>query len=250
MYQVNNLFNNENLKVIGQLGKFKILEHQKDMSVSPSAAETAYFSAQMNVRRRQVLVELNNDAVVIQGGAMQWTLGDVSMSSGVTAGNFLGKAIGAKVTGETMSKPIYKGNGLLMLEPTYKHIIPINVAQWGSIVLQDGLFLACDSTIEQKVVSRKNVSSAVLGGEGLFSLSLTGNGIAVIESPVPQTELIMFNLQNDEVKIDGNMAIAWSGSLEFTVEKSSKSLIGSAVSGEGFVNVYRGTGSILMAPTA
>ena len=60
----------------------------------------------------------------------------------------------------------------------------------------------------------------------------------------------MFNLQDDEVKIDGNMAIAWSGSLSFTVEKTSKSLIGSAVSGEGFVNVYRGTGSILMAPTA
>ena len=53
---------------------------------------------------------------------------------------------------------------------------------------------------------------------------LSGQGIAVLESPVPQQELIQFNLQNDEVKIDGNMAIAWSGSLEFTVEKSAKSL--------------------------
>ena len=60
----------------------------------------------------------------------------------------------------------------------------------------------------------------------------------------------MFNLQDDEVRIDGNMAIAWSGSLNFTVEKSGKSLLGSAVSGEGLVNVYRGTGKILMAPTA
>ena len=62
-------------------------------------------------------------------------------------------------------------------------------------------------------------------------------------------ELIEFNIENDVVKIDGNMAIAWSGSLDFTVEKSGKSLLGSAVSGEGFVNVYRGTGKILMAPT-
>ena len=44
------------------------------------------------------------------------------------------------------------------------------------------------------------------------------------------------------------MAIAWSNSLEFTVEKSTRSLLGSAVAGEGFVNVYRGTGKILMAP--
>lgn len=204
----------------------------------------------MNVRRRQVLVELNNTSCKLQAGAMQWILGNVSMQSGVSAGNFLGKALGAAVTGETMSKPEYTGQGYVMLEPTYKHILLVDVAQWGQIVLDDGLFLACDSTLQHKVVSRKTLSSAALGGEGLFNLSLSGQGIAVLESPVPQQELIMFNLQDDEVKIDGNMAIAWSGSLNFTVEKSSKSLIGSAVSGEGLVNVYRGTGSILMAPTA
>lgn len=44
-------------------------------------------------------------------------------------------------------------------------------------------------------------------------------------------------------------AIAWSNTLEFKVEKSGKSLIGSAVSDEGLVNVYRGTGKVLMAPT-
>ena len=62
-------------------------------------------------------------------------------------------------------------------------------------------------------------------------------------------ELIEFDLKDDELKIDGNMAIAWSDSLKFTVERSSKSLVGSAVSGEGLVNVYRGTGRVLMAPT-
>ena len=37
-------------------------------------------------------------------------------------------------------------------------------------------------------------------------------------------------LQDDVLKVDGNMAIAWSGSLNFTVERSGKSLIGSAAS--------------------
>ena len=58
----------------------------------------------------------------------------------------------------------------------------------------------------------------------------------------------MVELENDVLKIDGNMAIAWSGTLDFTVERSGKSLIGSAASGEGLVNVYRGTGKILMCP--
>lgn len=55
-------------------------------------------------------------------------------------------------------------------------------------------------------------------------------------------------LEDDELKVDGNFAIAWSESLSFTVERSTKTLIGSAASGEGLVNVYRGTGKVLMAP--
>ena len=95
---------------------------------------------------------------------------------------------------------------------------------------------------------RTNISSAVLGNEGLFNLKLVGNGIVALESYVPREELVEINLQNDVLKVDGNFAIAWSPSLQFTVEKSTKSLIGSGISGEGFVNVYRGTGKVLLAP--
>ncbi len=252
MFQLNNFYDNQNMTCIAQLGQYKVFEHARDLSVSPQRAEMAYFAATMNVRKRQVLVELNNTGCTVQAGAMQWMLGNVQMSSGIKGvGNFIGKMVGGAVTGESGVKPEYGGQGLLMLEPTYKHIILLDVGSWGgSIVLDDGLFLASDSSLQHKVVSRKNLSSAVLGGEGLFNLSLNGQGIAVLESPVPQEELIQFNLQNDVVKIDGNMAVAWSSSLDFTVEKSGKSLIGSAASGEGLVNVYRGTGTILMAPTA
>ena len=71
--------------------------------------------------------------------------------------------------------------------------------------------------------------------------------LAVLESPVPRAELVEVELVDDEIRIDGNHAICWSGSLDFRVEKSTKSLVGSAVSGEGLVNVYRGTGKVLMA---
>jgi len=180
---------------------------------------------------------------------MQWTSGSVTMVADVKGiGDFLGKALSSKVTKESAIKPRYKGNGLLMLEPTYKHILLEDVSNWGGMVLDDGLFLACESKVQQKVVARTNLSSAMLGNEGLFNLCLRGEGIAVLESPVPREELIEFELQNDEVRIDGNYAIAWSDTLDFRVEKSGKSLVGSAVSGEGLVNVYRGTGRILMAP--
>jgi uncharacterized protein (AIM24 family) len=95
---------------------------------------------------------------------------------------------------------------------------------------------------------RSNLSSAALGGEGLFNLGIQGHGIVCLESPCPREELVEITLENDVLKVDGNYAIAWSGSLEFTVERSGKSLIGSAASGEGLVNVYRGTGKVLLAP--
>ena len=182
---------------------------------------------------------------------MQWMLGDVNMNTGVKgAGDFLGKAFRAKASGESVIKPEYAGTGMLVLEPTYKHLLILDVNDWGNnIVLDDGLFLASYSSLQHSTVARSNMSSAVMGGEGLFNLGLSGYGAVVIESPVPREELIELELNNDVVKIDGNMAIAWSGSLQFTTERSGKSLIGSAASGEGLVNVYRGTGKILMAPT-
>lgn len=235
--------------MIAEKGSVKVFEYQRDLSVRADNAIGAYYASEMNIRKRQVLIEMNGTPWTLQAGAMQWTAGNVSMGSGIKGvGDFFGKAIASKVTKETTVKPEYTGNGLLMLEPTFKHILLMDVAEWGSMVLEDGLFLACEGGVKQSITARSNLSSAALGGEGLFNLCLTGNGVAVLESPVPYEELIEFNLQDDEVKIDGNMAIVWSNSLKFTVEKSSKSLIGSAVSGEGLVNVYRGTGKILMAP--
>ncbi|WP_352399553.1 AIM24 family protein [Anaerotignum sp.] len=250
MVTCKNLYDNGNMKQIDGKGQYKVFEHQKDMSVTPDNAISAYFASEMNVRRRQVLVELAGGSCIVQGGLMQWTAGQVQLTSGIKGvGDFLGKAIGSKVTKESAAKPEYKGQGLIMLEPTYKHILLEEVSQWNGLVLDDGLFMACDGTVEQKVVARSTISSVALGNEGLFNLCLKGKGLAVLESPVPREELLEFILEDDEIKIDGNMAIAWSNSLKFTVERSSKTLLGSAVSGEGLVNVYRGSGRVLVAPT-
>lgn len=250
MYQVSNFFQNENIKTVDSLGPFTVLEYQKDLSVMPSNAMAAYYCNEMNVRKRQVVCDLSKAQITLQAGAMQWTVGDVNATTGIKGvGDLFGKALRGSVTGESAIKPEYKGTGLLVLEPTYKYIILLNTEEWGgSVVLDDGLFLACDSKLKQRAVARSNFSSAVAGGEGLFNLGIVGNGAVCLESPCPKEELIEISLQDDVLKVDGNMAIAWSGSLNFTVERSGKSLIGSAASGEGLVNVYRGTGKVWMAP--
>lgn len=252
MITCNNLFNNPNLKKLDEKGSFTVLEYQRDLSVSPYNAVSSYYMSEMGVRKRQVLARMNGMGIVTQAGAMQWTTGSVSATTGLKGvGDLFGKAIKGKMAGESTIKPEYIGNGLLMMEPTYKYILLENVADWGSgLVLEDGLFMACEASVKRSVVARSNLSSAALGGEGLFNMVLRGQGVAVLESYVPREELIEFILEDDELKIDGSMAMAWSESLKFTVERSGKTLIGSAASGEGLVNVFRGTGRVLMSPVA
>ena len=245
---------NENRKYAKSIGNFHVLEYVQDASVSPMNAMNEYFMSKMHVRRRQVVIDIDKDhSAVIQAGSMQWMGGNVQATSGVKGiGDFLGKALKGAVTKETAVKPEYVGEGCLVLEPTYKYIILADIGKWGSagMTIEDGMFLACDANVKSKVVARKSLSSAVLGSEGLFNLSLHGNGVAALESNVPEDELIEVILENDELKIDGNLAVCWSSNLDFTVERSTKTLVGSAVSGEGLVNVYRGTGRVLMCPVA
>ncbi len=250
-----NIKNLENAtrKFVVNNDNFHILEYMQDSSVSPMNAADEYFMSKMGVHRRQVAIELNeNHSAIIQAGAMQWMAGNINATTGVKGvGDFFGKMVKGAVTGETAIKPEYVGNGLLVLEPTYKYIILLNVGEWSTgVTIEDGMFYACSGTVRTSVVARKNLSSAALGGEGLFNMSLSGNGIAALESNVPYNELIEVELNNDTLKIDGNLAVCWSSSLDFTVERTTKTLVGSAASGEGLVNVYRGTGKVLMSPVA
>lgn len=252
MVRTNIFEDSECRKVVAQRGCFSLIEYERDLSVTPGYASTAYYSSMMNIRKRQVVANLSGGGIIVQAGAMQWTAGNVDVATNVKgAGDFVKKLVGGSVTGESAVKPRYHGVGTVVLEPTYKYVLMEDVSEWGEgMVIEDSLFYACEDTVTSKVVPRSTLSSAVLGGEGLFNNCLFGHGIAVLESPVPRDELIIMELteSGDVVKIDGNMAIAWSNSLKFTVEKTTKTLIGSAASGEGFVNVYRGKGKILMAP--
>ena len=250
MFEISNFQNNDDVKTLASMGPFTVVEYQRDLSVLPGDAQLAYYCNEMNVRKRQVICDLSKANITLQAGAMQWMVGNVNATTGIKGvGDLFSKAMRGKVTGESAIKPEYTGDGLLVLEPTYKHIILMDVAEWnGSVVLDDGMFLACDANLKHKAVMRSNLSSAAAGGEGLFNLGVMGEGVLCLESQCPREELVEITLHNDVLKIDGNMAVAWSGSLEFTVERSGKTLIGSAASGEGLVNVYRGSGKVLMAP--
>ncbi len=247
-----NLLESSDAKKVTMLkGAFSVVEYERDLSVEPEMAQLAYFASQMDVRKRQLVATISDDiGIVTQKGRMQLMLGNLKAETDVKSiGKLFKSFVESKVTGETAIKPLYTGEGTLVLEPTFRYILLEDLDEWKSgLVVEDGMFLACYDSVELSVSARKTISSAALGGEGLFNTSITGEGIVALESPVPRSELIEVNIEDDVIKIDGNMAVAWTSDLEFTVERTTPTLVGSVAAGEGLVNVYRGTGKVLIAP--
>lgn len=251
MITINGLFHDADHVITESKGIFSVVEHQRDLTTTPEGAMREYFMSQMDIKRKQLLAQPDGKTgVITQAGSMQWMAGDVKATTGLKgAGDLVGKMFKGALTKEGAIKPEYQGTGYIMLEPTYKYLLLEDVSEWeGGLVMEDGLFLAAESTVKLSVQARKSISSAVLGKEGLFNLRLDGKGVCALESNVHRKQLIEIILENDTLKIDGSLALCWSGSLDFTVERAGKTLIGSAASGEGLVNVYRGTGRVLLAP--
>lgn len=189
---------------------------------------------------RQIKVIMENEMVRAESGALSYMRGKIQMESKMpSAGGFL-KSL---VTGENIFRPTYTGTGELFLEPSLYgfYIMNLNGEEW---ILDSGAYWASDSGIEV-TAERNRLAVGLLGGEGLFQTKVRGRGTVVMMSRGP-VEVVQ--LQNDRLVVDGTFAIARSSSLNYRVDKATKSLLGAATSGEFLVNVFEGTGTVLLAP--
>ena len=94
MISVKNLFDNDDVKIIDRKGNISVVEFQRDVSVNKLTAMSEYFAAKMNVKRRQVVIQLQGDEYVTSAGAMQWMAGNIESKTNVKGvGDLLGKAI-------------------------------------------------------------------------------------------------------------------------------------------------------------
>lgn len=230
--------------------KVDILQYEKLLGTDkPSLASTLYFMNKENIKARQLAVYLENDGARFEAGAMSYFQGNVEMVSGLTMGNAVGKMFKGAVTGESAAKPLYKGTGMIVSEISFKHFIPFTLEKGETVIVDKGMFYLASESVKVEPYMQQNVSSALLGGEGIFQIQMTGPGLVICESKVPMEEIDVINLNNDMLKVDGNFAVLRTEGVTFSVERSAKTLMGSAMSGEGLVNVYRGTGQVWLAPT-
>ncbi|MEA5565957.1 AIM24 family protein [Anabaena sp. UHCC 0399] len=189
---------------------------------------------------RLVKVTLQNETVRTESGAMYYMRGNITMQSKApSAGGFL-KSL---ATGENIFRPTYTGTGELYLEPSLSgyHILELDGNEW---ILDSGAYWASDGNIEVGI-ERNKLVSGLIGGEGLFQTKVKGRGTVVM---VAQGPVEVVNLRNERLVVDGNFAIARTNTINYRVDKATKSLLGSMTSGEFLVNTFEGTGTVLLAP--
>lgn len=244
---------NNRLTMVSEMGSdtiFQVLEYDNLEGANDlSTAMQLNFMKETQVKLKQVRIILNESSVKIEAGALSYMKGNIEIKNKTGGVVGLGKKLfGSKVTGESMFKPVFKGSGEIFLEPSFGHYALIELED-EEIIVDDGMFYACEEEIEVGVSMQKNVSSIVFGNEGLYQIRLKGSGIVLLEIPVPEKEILRCKLYKDTLKVDGNIALLRTGNIDFTVEKSGTSLIGTTLNGEGLLNVYRGTGEVWLAPT-
>ncbi|ABR55108.1 protein of unknown function DUF124 [Methanococcus vannielii SB] len=240
-----------NLKTIDMLEndsiKVEIVTHESlSGSKTGRGAKTIYYQEKAGIKLKNVKITLKGGSVAIEAGALYFMKGNIEVKSAVGKG-FMKNLGTSLLSGEKLFKPEYTGTGEIWLEPSFGHYAIVELED-DEIIVDKGLFYACQNTLEVSAVSQKNISSALFGGEGLFQTRIKGSGIAVLSIPVPQNELIIYKLEDDTLSVDGNFAILRKGKIDFTVKPISKGL-GTMASGEGLVQTFKGTGEVWLAPT-
>lgn len=195
---------------------------------------------------RQVRIRMDDASIVTEAGALQFLKGNIQMKTDNSLGGLVRGMISSTLSSESAVKPVYSGTGEIYLEPSYKNYI-LFVLDNEEVVVDKGIFYCCDQSISVGVFKNDTIAG-LAGGEGMFQTKLSGSGVCVIECPVSEHELLIYQLNNDELRVDGNYAILRRGNISFTIEKSSKSILSSLKSGEGLLYVYRGTGEVWLVP--
>lgn len=107
-----------------------------------------------------------------------------------------------------------------------------------NLIVQGGSFVACDEAVGIDLGWQGFKS--FLSGENMFWVHLKGTGKVVLSS----FGAIYPVAVDGEYVVDTGHIVAFNETLNFTIRKAGKSLIGSFLGGEGFVCRFKGKGTV------
>lgn len=206
--------------------------------------ETAFPTVTLHLKKGEQ-IQLERGAMIAHNGQVRLE-GHMNSNGKKGLGGVL-SALGRSVTsGESFFITTATGetdNGQLLIAPAnpgaIRELHTDGTTQWR---LNTSAYLASDEGTGYQMV-RQKLSGAFFGGTGgLFVMETQGTGTFLVSG---YADIISVELQgNDEYVVDNSNVVAWSQSLDYNIEVAGGTL--GFKTGEGLVNHFKGTGTILI----
>lgn len=193
------------------------------------------------------------DEVKIERGSMVYHNGNVTLEGRMNSakksvsvlGNMLKSVAKSVVSGESFFVTVVKSSSdegdINIAPPSIGSIKELEVgsSQW---FLNDGVFLACDMSVEYNM-RRQSLGKAVFGGTGgFFVMETAGEGIMLISCYGDIVEIFLDG--SNKFIVDNRHVLAWESTLKYEIRIAS-GMFG-FTTGEGLVNEFSGKGKILI----
>ena len=235
----------------GRGARFELYQFKrKSYSLGMGGEGVTYYGGEP-ITARQLKIVLEGGSALLEPGALQYCHGKLSVEvQQQEQGGFFARAVRSAGSGESAFATKYSGYGEVWTEPTAKQFIIAEMDGPGdALILDDKAFYACESSIQVKTHVH-NTISGVLSGNGLMQPKLEGQGVFVVESPVPVDEVEAIELDGSgELIVDGDLMMMYSASLQVELRPLVRGIRNALRSGEGLVFVFRGRGTVWLTPT-
>lgn len=167
-----------------------------------------------------VEIELDpNEAVRAEVGAMLYMEDGIQMQTSTDGGVFSG--LKRMVTGENFFITSFQHQGrqpkahVAFGAPYPGKIIPLDLAQMGSVLCQKDAFLCAAAGIDIEVAFTKRFGAGFLGGEGFILQRLSGNGMAFIHAG--GTILSRKLVAGERLRVDTGSLVAMTESIDYKI---------------------------------
>ena len=200
------------------------------------------------------LVEIsldNNEEIQIESGAMVYHNAAVKLEGKMNSngsggiGGLLKAAARSVVSGEGFFITTAKGtadNALVAIAPgSIGQIKELKVGE-SKWCINDGAFLACDSSVTYNM-KKQSVGRAIFGGTGgFFVMETAGEGTMLVNG---FGDIIEVDLDGSSpFVVDNFHVVAWESTLAYNI-KAASGMFG-FTTGEGVVNEFTGRGKLLV----
>ena len=189
---------------------------------------------------RFLRITLDHETVRTERRAVTYMSGDIELRAPLPG---IGEAIRCAVGNQSLIRPRFTGTGELNLKASLGgyHIFDLEGGSW---VLERGAYWASDGSVEIGI-HRDPMWTSLWAGDGFinFRLHVSGDGQVALNAYGPVREL---TLEDQQVKVDGRLVIAWTGSLSYRMRRAAASLASHYLSGHRWMRTYSGTGKVLI----